>query len=190
PRAVHVGAVIGEYLQRLGEVDDLHSNLGQQPVGVGFYRRQRLLVEHLVGGELPGEERLRFDECGGPGALARRPSTRTASCRHLRLLSLDLRPPRRLPRRGSLGGRTSERWGNSCELWGMPMAATKCSWNRGSVAVSTFSIRRATSSISPRAEADKRAIIAPLPAAFPAAETRSRSQSGISPRIMAYLGSM
>ena len=38
-------------------------------------------------------------------------------------------------------------------MWGIARAATKCSWKRGSTAVSTFSIRSATSSISVRATA-------------------------------------
>ena len=74
--------------------------------------------------------------------------------------------------------------------WGNASASTKCSWKRGSTAVSIFSTRRVTSSISRRAAADSSAIIAPVPAELPAALTRSRSQSGISPRTIAWSGSI
>ena len=46
-------------------------------------------------------------------------------------------------------------------------------WKAGSTAVSTFSIRRTTVSISSRAAASSSAISAPVPAAFPAADTLS-----------------
>ena len=42
----------------------------------------------------------------------------------------------------------SPRRGNGSVACGMPIAPTKCSWKRGSVAVSIFSTRRTTSSIS------------------------------------------
>ena len=48
-----------------------------------------------------------------------------------------------------------------------PSLATR--WKRGSTAVSIFSTRRTTASISVRAARDSRAINAPVPAAFPAA---------------------
>src|SRR5690606_3058193 len=190
PGAVDVGAVVGEDPQRLGEVHDLDAHLGQEAVGVLFDGRQPLLVEHLVRGETAGEEGLGLGERGGAGPLACCPAPRSASCRHLRLLSLDLLPPRR-PLGGAVSrGRTSDRWGKSWKLWGKPMAATKCSWNRLSVAVSTFSTRAATASISRRAAPERRAMMAPLPAALPAADTLSRSQAGIRPMTMAYFGSM
>ncbi len=70
-------------------------------------------------------------------------------------------------------------------LWGIAIADTKCSWKRGSTAVSTFSTLRATSSISVLATPESNAIIAPTPAALPADETWSSWQSGIIPRIIA-----
>ena len=42
------------------------------------------------------------------------------------------------------------------------MASTKCSWKRGSTAVSIFSTRRTTPSISRRAAPDSRAMSAPV----------------------------
>ena len=48
------------------------------------------------------------------------------------------------------------------------MAATNSAWKSGSIAVSTFSMPRATRSISARAARLRRAIRAPVPAALPA----------------------
>ncbi len=87
-------------------------------------------------------------------------------------------------------GTTAARCGKAAVLCGNAIASTKCSWKRGSTAVSIFSTRRTTPSISVRAAPDSRAISAPVPAALPAERTWARSQSGISPRIIAWSGSI
>ncbi len=84
----------------------------------------------------------------------------------------------------------SARWGKGSVECGNPIAATKCAWKAGSIAVSIFSIRAVVASTSTRASADSSAISEPRPAALPTASTWSRSQSGISPSTMAYAGSM
>ena len=73
---------------------------------------------------------------------------------------------------------------------GIAIASTKCSWNRGSTAVSIFSTVLATSSISRRAARLTSAISAPVPAALPAALTWLSSASGMSPRTIAWNGSI
>ena len=86
----------------------------------------------------------------------------------------------RAPRCGA-AGRPSDSRGDGSVVCGMPIAPTKCSWNRGSMAVSIFSTRRTTSSISARAARFNSAIRAPVPAALPADVTWSGSQSGTRP---------
>ena len=73
---------------------------------------------------------------------------------------------------------------------GIAIACTKCSWKRGSTAVSTFSTSSTTRSISLRAARFSSAIQAPVPAALPADVTPAGSQSGTSPRTSACTGSM
>ena len=80
--------------------------------------------------------------------------------------------------------------GYAAVLWGIAIASTKCAWKRGSTAVSTFSIRRTTRSISGRAPRSSSAIRAPVPAAFPAEVTCSRAQSGTRPSTIAYFTSI
>ena len=63
------------------------------------------------------------------------------------------------------------RLGKASILLGSAIAATKWSWKRGSIAVSIFSTRRTTSSISLRAARLSKQIRAPVPAALPAAAT-------------------
>ena len=55
-------------------------------------------------------------------------------------------------------GRTTARAssGNASTLFGSPIALTKCSWKRGSIAVSTFSMRRTSSSTWTRASSSAR----------------------------------
>ena len=62
------------------------------------------------------------------------------------------------------------------------MASTKCFWKLGSTAVSTFSILRTTCLISSLEFLSSNAILAPVPAAFPADVTWLISQSGINPK--------
>ena len=62
---------------------------------------------------------------------------------------------------------TVPRCGYGAVVCGKPIASTNSSWKRGSVAVSIFSTRRTTSSISSRAAAESRARTAPAPAALP-----------------------
>ena len=70
----------------------------------------------------------------------------------------------------------------------MALAATKCSWKRGSIAVSTLWICVTSVSTSRRAAAFRSAMRAPVPAALPAEVTRARSQSGIMPSTIACFG--
>ena len=67
------------------------------------------------------------------------------------------------------GGRvtTRSRFGLGAVRFGKASASTKCSWKRGSSAVSTFVVRRTTASISRRADPDRRQMRAPVPAALP-----------------------
>jgi hypothetical protein len=55
----------------------------------------------------------------------------------------------------------------------MALAATKCSWNRGSIAVSILWTRLTSASTSRRAATFRSAMRAPVPAALPAEETRA-----------------
>ena len=64
---------------------------------------------------------------------------------------------------------------------GIAIAPTKCSWKRGSIAVSIFSTRRTTSSISARAARLSSAIRAPVPAALPARGDAGRVAVGDEP---------
>ena len=91
---------------------------------------------------------------------------------------------------GAGSGTTIDSRVDGSVVCGMPIAPTKCSWNRGSIAVSIFSTRRTTSSISARAARFNSAMRAPVPAALPADVTCSGSQSGTSPRTSAWTGSM
>ena len=84
----------------------------------------------------------------------------------------------------------ASRCGKGSVLCGIAMAPTKWAWKEGSIAVSTFSMRRTTPSISLRAEALRSAMRAPVPAALPAEPTLSSAQSGTRPRIIACLTSI
>src|SRR6056297_1889818 len=80
-----------------------------------------------------------------------------------------LRPPSAsLPvlKLGEGSGTTLESSGNGSVLWGMALAATKCSWNFGSIAVSTLVISPTTRSISRRAATLHSAMRAPVPATY------------------------
>ena len=123
---------------------------------------------------------------GGCGGVRRRAA---AAVRRRR------RSARASPPRSAVTGRagrvtTRSRLGLAAVRCGIAIASTKCSWKRGSTAVSIFSTRRTTASISRRAAPDSRAISAPVPAALPAALTRDRSQSGTRPRTIAWSGSI
>src|ERR1700687_321130 len=85
---------------------------------------------------------------------------------------------------------TLARFGKGSTALGRFIAATKYSWNFGAIAVSTFSTRRITVSISVRAARLRSAILAPVPAALPTERTLAKSQSGIMPRVIAYFTSM
>ena len=111
-----------------------------------------------------------------------------APVRRRRCRVAALRRGRDAPRRQLRRRREARRTGR-CRA-GSPSRATKCSWKRGSTAVSIFSTRRTTSSISARAVRSSSAMRAPVPAALPAEVTRSGSQSGTSPSTSACTGSM
>ena len=70
----------------------------------------------------------------------------------------------------------------------MALAFTKCSWKRGSIAVSTLWISWTVASIWLRAPTLQSAIRAPVPAAFPALVTFSSGTSGIIPSTIACFG--
>ena len=144
--------------------------------------RQALLVEDLERRERPGQERHPLDVrrrarsglAAGPAAgstpVARRPSAvLRAAGRDRRVAGVVVpasahrrrRPP--APSRAPAARRPRARCGIGAVLWGKAMASTKCSWKRGSTAVSIFSTRRTTVSISRRAAPESRAMSAPVP---------------------------
>src|SRR6185437_860637 len=103
-------------------------------------------------------------------------------------LRLRLSPPLASLRAGS--ATRSARFGNASSLLGKAIAATKWRWKAGSIAVSIFSMRLTTLSISARAARLRSAMRAPVPAALPALATLARSQSGMRPSVIAWRGSM
>ena len=128
---------------------------------------EALLVEDLERGERPGQERLAGDvgveARGAPGvATARAPR---GCCRRSSVFLHDAQRPGDGARAGPrarpppvgagavarAASRPSTRWVDGAVRWGKAIASTKCSWNRGSTAVSIFSTRRTTPSISRRA---------------------------------------
>ena len=168
---------------------------------------EALLVEDLERGELAGQERdvLGVARRGGPpGArLVRRcvggavsSIRRPLSCRPRRRRRRRSVARRRRPRpyrrcRAVRGGSvtTCARSGRRRSCAGRP--SPRRSAPGSAVRRRSRSSRRArtTPSISrPRAAADSSAISAPVPAALPAERTWSRSQSGISPRTIAWAG--
>ena len=128
------------------------------------------------------------------GSVVHQPSFRgpiATDRRRRRSARASCTPPRALgaiPRSGN--ATTCPRCEKAAVLCGNAMASTKCCWKRGSTAVSIFSTRRTTASISVRAAPDSRAMSAPVPAALPADRTWARSQSGMRPRIIAWVGSI
>src|SRR5262249_51247332 len=157
-------------VRRLAELDP-HGL--QDRVGVVLDRREALLGEHLDGRELARDERHLLGYLVQPRGATRLSASPPASpglFGHVVLLArLDrrlVRPAVASLRAGSSTG--SPRRGNGSAACGIPIAPTKCSWTRGSVAVSILSTRRTTASISVRASRLRSAIRAPVPAAFPA----------------------
>ena len=219
PLAVDVGAGLAQQAQGVRVAAEVDADLLEDRVGVVLDEREPLLREDLEGGHRARQER-RVDRrvvgsCGLSGRSAAGASAaRLVGHRSSSVAIVTASPPRglvvrsssvaRLRRRrperpfvaagsGATGiGRstTRARFGVGAVLWGMAMAATKCSWKRGSTAVSIFSTRRTWVSISRRASADRRAMRAPVPAALPTASTRASSQSGMRPRTMAWKGSI
>ena len=140
---------------------------------------EALLAEDLERGELPGQERDVLGvgvRAGAPGArrgrrcvaAAGRPSAVLPRCRSRRSAGVVARRGRRPPaappsRFGRAASTTAPRCGNGAVLCGNAIASTKCCWKRGSTAVSIFSTRRTTPSISVRAAPDSSAMSAPVP---------------------------
>src|SRR6056297_58631 len=84
--------------------------------------------------------------------------------RRLRPPSAPASPP--VLKLGEGRGTALESSGNGSVLCGMALAATKCSWNFGSIAVSTLVISPTTRSISRRAATLHSAMRAPVPATY------------------------
>ena len=206
PLALDVAPGVLQQLQRVRRVVELDAHLLEDRVGVVLDELEALLAQHL---ERRHRARDVRDSLGArraarglraarpPPCRPRRPSgasslTRCSSRRWRSGASRRRRRGRRRHRRGPGAGSSivAASRGNGSDVCGMPIAATKCSWNRGSTAVSSFSTRRTTPSISPRAARLSSAIRAPVPAALPALVTRAGSQSGTRPSTNAYVGSM
>ena len=99
---------------------------------------------------------------------ARRPSRRPASTPAALVARVGRRRRRRPAPLGGSVTTAARASANGAVGAGSAIASTKCSWKRGSTAVSIFSTRRTTPSISRRAARDSSAISAPVPAALPA----------------------
>ena len=98
---------------------------------------------------------------------------------------LRLRPPSRARLLARRERNPLARFGKASSLLGNAIAATKWRWKSGSIAVSIFSMRLTTPSISARAARLSSAMRAPVPAALPALATFARSQSGMRPSVIA-----
>src|SRR5207342_3494916 len=183
---------------------ELEADLLEDRVGVVLDEREAVLAEDLERGEGAGQERDVLGVRREPGGLSRGPAA-AAAPRVVVHHSSSVRPTastrrrRRSPRPAEapspVAGRagratTADRLVYAAVRCGKAIASTKCSWKRGSTAVSIFSTVRTTSSISARAAPERSAMSAPVPAAFPAGPTWARSQSGISPRTIACVVSI
>src|SRR3954451_5154709 len=194
PFTVDVAAGLSQEFVCVGRLAEVDPDGLEDRVGVVLDRREAFLVDDLERFQRPGDEGdlLRdFVQAGRTAPLAAAaPAAASLGLAHEVLLSRVRR--RRWASAGarSGSGTRAPRRGKGSVAWGMPIAPTKCSWNRGSVAVSIFSTRRTTSSISSRAARLSRAIRAPVPAALPALVTCSGSQSGTRPSTIAWTGSI
>ena len=195
--AVDVGAGLAQQPQRVGVAAELDADLLEDRVGVVLDERQALLAEDLERRQRPGQERdvlgVRARAAAPAGRLGRRSGAVAVSsisrppwCRPrprggvvVPVRAVGAGGPSSAPSAGS--ATTAARCGKAAVLCGKAIASTKCSWKRGSTAVSIFSTRRTTPSISVRAAPDSSAMSAPVPAALPADRTWARSQSGIEP---------
>src|SRR6185503_7150754 len=201
--ALHVGAGVLECRQRLGVAAKDDTDLLEDGVGVVLEQGQALLVQHLEWLEGARQERRTGGVRSGlPRGMSRLPTTAGTTApfgdrvghRRLSVRRL-LRRSRRRAASDGVGRRAGsstafDRCVGAADAWGMAMASTKCCWKRGSTAVSIFSTVLTTRSISWRASADRSAISAPVPAAFPAAPTWSTRASGTSPSTRAWSGSI
>ena len=192
--------------ERVGIAAELDADLLEDRVGVPLDERQALLVEDLERGLSVrvrngspcdvGVRRAAAWRAARPrGAAApRRRSSILLARRDQAPARGDAAVGRRATARSRAGGSlrqlTRSRWVDGAVRWGKASASTKCSWKRGSTAVSIFSTRRTTPSISAGPRRDRRAIRAPVPAALPAARRGRAAQSGISPRTIAWNGSI
>ena len=166
--------------QRVGVAAELEADLLEDRVGVALDDREALLAEDLERGHRPGQERLALDHgmearraagVATAGAVAgsgvgHRSSLAAAAAVAVRVGAVVALPClcRRLsPSAGRGSSTTVDRCGNGAVRCGNAIASTKCSWNRGSTAVSIFSTVRTTSSISRRAALLTSAIRAPVP---------------------------
>ena len=176
--AVDVGAGVAEQAERVGVAAELDADLLEDRVGVVLDEREALLAEDLERGELPGQERdvlgmAREPERPGgrrgrrSAAAAGRPSGVLPRCRSPRSAGAVARCPgvgsggAGRGRARPAAARPPRGAGSRRVLCGNAIASTKCSWKRGSTAVSIFSTRRTTPSISrprrARQQGDQRA---------------------------------
>ena len=181
PLAVDVGAGLAEEAQRVGVAAELDADLLEDRVGVVLDEREALLAEDLERRQRAGQERARARRAARAGRAwraARPPVRRRGSSSITRSSVACRRATARgdvVVRRaaavaspaGPLGaspgsvddGRPGS--GTAAVRCGKAIASTKCSWKRGSTAVSIFSTRRTTPSISrraaPRQQRDQRA---------------------------------
>ncbi len=151
PLAVDVGAARLQRRERVGVAAEVDADLLENRVGVPLEEREAFLVEHLVRGEGPGQERLVRRDGVRPQRLGGRRGRR---CGDAGVSMVIGRPPRRRRRTGVPGvagrdrARTAadgagqiddrERLVDGAVRCGRAIASTKCSWKRGSTAVSTF----------------------------------------------------
>ena len=169
--AVDVRPGVAEEHERIGCVAEIDAHLREDRVGVLLEDREALLAENLERGERAREERHAFDHRRRRAAWrAARPPLRRPRVSVMRSSSLVAGSSAAPVRSFARGSRTvRDRRGYGSTSCGIAIAFTKCSWKRGSTAVSIFSTRRTSSSISVRAARFRSAIRAPVPAAFPAA---------------------
>ena len=181
PLAVDVGAGVAQQAEGVGVAAELEADLLEDRVGVVLDEREALLVEDLERGELPGQERdvlgvggeagrLAGGSAAAPPARRCRPSAVLPACRppptrrrRRSVAGVGARAAAPPARRSAAGPRPRARFGKAAVLCGKAIASTKCSWKRGSTAVSIFSTRRTTPSISVRAAPDSSAMSAPGP---------------------------
>src|SRR5205823_2909433 len=153
--ALDVRARIAEQPEGIRVAPELEPDLLEDRVGVLLDQRQTFVVEDLERSEGACQERLPGDVRPGAGSLAAGPAARSLARRfvdrHRSSFAAVTAARRRLvPPSGRPSARGADRAGRAVTRdrcvegavrWGNAMASTKCSWKRGSTAVSIFSTR-------------------------------------------------